>query len=233
MQNISFKGIYLKPVNIKKLSSNGQYKPFQASFIELTHDDIDILRKVSKEWENSKNSKMTFRIQETSLLAPDIIKRKMGDFLHLATKIKKEDILAFLSANVLGKHLYAISTQKDNFNILNNEEILALIDINAKPDKNELEQIHVRPDCISEKYGKSLFKFLRYFIRNKGNEEKRPYSHIGNAAITTIQDMYNNKPLELTSLNSARGFYERYGFHHNFLSDIEYTWTPKATKTNF
>ena len=49
MNEISFSGIYKKPVTIKKYV-NGQYKPFQASIVKAEESDINALQKVRQLW---------------------------------------------------------------------------------------------------------------------------------------------------------------------------------------
>ena len=230
MQNVSFKGNFIKQVNIKKLSSNGQYKPFKANFIELNHDDITTLQILLKKWENS-GAKMNFFLQTNQLLPPNILNDKMNDFLYLTKGLKKEEILPFLSSKILGKHLYAVTKQNNNFKNLNIDDILGLVDFEAKKKNNEIAQLHVRPDCISEEYDNQGLLYLKNKIYKllgiNIKKEKRQYSHIGEAIITTLQSMYNDKPMELISLRPARNFYKKYGFFYNLLSDLEYTWHPK------
>lgn len=230
MQNVSFKGSFIKQVNIKKLSNSGQYKSFKANFIELNHDDFKTLQCLLKKWENT-GAKMNFYLEEDNLLPPDVLKSKMNKFLYLTKGLKKEEVSPFLSSRILGTHLYAVTKQKDNFNKLNNDDILGLVDFEAGKNSNEIAQLHVRPDCISEKYDNQGLLYLKNiiykFLGIKNKKGKRQFSHIGEAIITTLQSMYNDKPMELVSLSPARNFYKKYGFFHNMLSDLEYTWNPK------
>lgn len=230
MQNINFKGNYLKQVNIKKLTPKGEYKTIKANFIELTHDDVSVLDNISKIWEKS-GAKMTLNIKENSLLPPDILKNRMNQFLYLTKNIKKDDVLTFLSSKILGTHLYAVTKQEDEFEKLKTDDILGIVDIQVSENRSEIAQLHVRPDCISEKYGNQVFLYLKKkicdFLGIKNNKEKRPYSHIGEAIITTLQSMYNDKPIELISLNPAKGFYRKYGFYNDISSGMEYIWKSK------
>lgn len=230
MQNVNFKGTFLKPVNIKKLSSNGNYKTIKANFVELDHDDIAVINKIFGEWGKSKNC-IIFHISSFGLLPPDLMKTQMDRFSYLTKNMNKEDVLPFLSSQILGKHLYAITNQIDNFKNLNDTDVLGVVEFYAGSNKNEIVQLQVRPDCISEKYGNAVFLYFKNKICNlfkiNNQKNKRPYSNIGEAILTTLQKMYNNKPMELIPLNSAKGFYRRYDFGKNLSTDIEYTWKPK------
>lgn len=51
MSDINFTANYIKPVQIKKLQGI-KYKPYEASLVELTKEDIPSLKQVSRNWKS-------------------------------------------------------------------------------------------------------------------------------------------------------------------------------------
>ena len=106
-----------------------------------------------------------------------------------------------------------------------------MLEFSSHQDANELNYIQVRPDCISEKYGNQYFllfkNLLTKLFRIESNRPKRPFADIGNAMITKLQEMYNDKKMTLLPLNEAKSFYRKYGFNLNTKGGSEYVWNPK------
>ena len=230
MRNISFQGSFIKDVYINKLGYNNEYTPVRANFVELDHDDYNALKEISKKWENSKSG-MTIPVIESTLLPPDVMKTKWAHWLPLTKDLAQQDVLPFLSSKTLGSHNYVITTQNDNLKKINPNDVLGLVQLTNTQDICDIATLHVRPDCITERYGNQFSYVLkRAFYKLFGindNKNKRPYANVGDAIITTIQKMYGDKKLTLIPLDAAITFYEKHGFKKPNIGDIEYVWESK------
>lgn len=92
-------------------------------------------------------------------------------------------------------HLYAITTQKADFENLRSDEILGIAET-KHPNINEpvsLEYIQVSPDLQGVFYPSE-------------------YKHIGTAMLNFLKDRCKNKKIILTSAVNASKFYEKNGF---------------------
>lgn len=233
MQQVSFQGNFLKPVTIKKLDLDGTYKPVKASFIEVDRDDLNVLKKVERSWSESKASTIC-GVTDRVVLPYDIMQRKMDEFLHLTEGMNKEDIPMFLSSQVEGTHVYAITTQKENFRQLDSEKLLGLVEFDVRSHRNEIATLQTRPDCISSNYGNQYFLFFKKCLYKilgiKDKRPKRPYGGVGDAIVETLKESYNTRRMELIPLNAAKSFYRRHGFHLESLNGFEYVWDPRYGK---
>lgn len=229
MDQISFQGNFLKKVNIKKLTPKGEYRPVCANFVELDHNDAGVVRQISKDWKTSKIN-FLFGTNEHVLLPPDVMKRRMDQYLPLTKNMKKDEIPAFLSSKLLGPHVYVVTSQKNRFSKMEPDKILGVVEFNVQTHKTEITTLQTRPDCVSKDYGnQSLLLLKRAFCSLFGIKDKspkRPYGNIGSSIIKTLQEMHSDKPMELIPLNPAKSFYRKHGFQLNTQNYFEYVWDP-------
>lgn len=232
MQQVSFKGNFLKKVDITKLNIDGTYKPIKANFIEVDRNDLWTMQKISNDWKTPKAG-LIYDVTDRVLDPPDIMKKKQEKYLPLTKNIKEEDIPAFLSSQVEGTHVYAVTLQEDNFTKLESEKILGIVAMDARKHRNSIDTLQTRPDCISPDYGNQYFIFFKKIFCNlfniKSKKPPRPYGNIGSSIITTLQDMYNTRRMELIPLNPAKPFYRKHGFHMDSMT-FEYIWDPRYSK---
>ena len=233
MQQISFQGNFLKPVTIKKLDIDGTYKPIQASFVEFDHDDVYVLSELARSWKKPKSGIIS-NVVDCVVDPPDVMKRRMARYLPLTKGMKEEDIPMFLSSQVIGTHIYGVTLQGDNFTKIEPNKILGLVEFDVREHRNQIATLQTRPDCISAKYGNEYWRLIKQgfcmLFGIKDKKPKRPYGDIGDAIVTTLQDAYNTRRMELIPLNSAKGFYRRHGFHLDSASGFEYVWEPSYGK---
>ena len=229
MTDVSFQGNFIRKVNIEKLGLDGLYKPIKATLVELTKDDLPVTKQFSKAWNNERVIHVP-DILEQSILSSELLKAKIRDYLPNLRGVKEEDVAGYLSSRVMGNHIYVVTTQGDSFQKLNPDSILGVAVFSAKPHCNDLSMLEVRPDCISENYGNQTFLLIKKAIKTllgiRDTKPKRPYGHVGDAIIKSLQKMYNDKTMELVPLNASKSFYRRYGFHLNPESGFEYIWYP-------
>ncbi len=232
MNEINFQGNYISRVNIKKLNRKGHYTTVRANFIELTRDDAAKIKEAALTW-NEANSYIiasTADYIDTSY----VLELRKKVFARKAQGIKKDKIPAYLSSQIPGKHIYVVTTQKKRLFDIDASKILGMIEFSSYKNSNELDYIQVRPDCISEKYGNQYLLFARNLFAKllglESNRPKRPFADIGNAMITKLQEMYNDKKMTLLPLDDAKSFYRRYGFSLDTRSCREYVWYPKKKR---
>lgn len=233
MQNISFQGSFIKKVDIKKLGNNGEYRPVRANFVELDHDDINEIKELSQKWENPKSG-MRIMVSDDALEPPDVMKNKWKQFLPLAKKMGVKKVLPFLSSKVLGTHVYVVTTQKGNFKKINPDDVLGFVKLTSSQDICELETLHVRPDCISDKYGNQVLFLLKCAFYNmfgmQDKIKKRPFAGVGESIMSTVKSMFSEKKLTLVPLDEAIPFYVKQGFRRFKLEDVEYVYLPEFSK---
>lgn len=169
MNQINFTANYIHSVKIKKLEGS-VYKPFEAAFTEI---DLN-------------NKRDLFSLKETSdnwgeCFAEDIYQDAC-----------KETSLGYKN------HIFALTSQKNNFDTLSPEKILGLVEFHEKKDNtNKIEFLQVQPDCVSCQFGKANFK------------------RIGSAIIKSLKILYPDKPIKLHSVIDAKKFYQK----HHFIRD--------------
>lgn len=233
MNPISFKSTFIKPINIEKLDSDGVYKPIKANFIELDYNDGNALQKVIDNWKEY-GDKSIFNTSCDSLAQPNIREIEQEKFLPLTKGMKKEDIPPFLCAKVSGQHIYAVTLQEDTFTKIDPDKILGLTEFNVKEPRNELKLLQTKPDCISAKYGYNIFSKFKNKIRDllgiKKEEYKRPYKKIGSAIVENLQEMHNDKIMEVVPVDEAKKFYKQHGFNLNLYTLYDYIWIPPNIK---
>lgn len=169
MDNLSFTGNFISLINIKKLKPFTM--PVKISVVEadpLVSEDLRALREVNDLWR--------------------------GNFSNVIYK----DAAAINNIGIPDEiqKFFVLTRQKENFNRLKAEDILAegkiILD---NPDKNSiyLDYLQVQPDNMFE-------------------SENRIYKGIGSAFLDAIKALYKGKEINLHSLYSTLDFYKKNGF---------------------
>ena len=177
----NFQASWVKDVEIAKLIPNTKnYAACDARLVRLNpHDKFDLqaLDDVANTWEYDKFSVNIFNN------AFDIYKG-IEDPQY---------------------QIYAITKQKDNFNILNPDDILALSDLNEHyKNKAYLLHIQVKPDYV--------YSNLPEF---KG---------IGSAIIEYLKEIFSQINLRSSPELSVKNFYKKHKFQNYTNSKTEFVW---------
>ncbi len=169
--NINFKAKFINETSIKKYNYlKNSYEPTKVSFIEIDPEnfsDYFAINEINQDWYNSLYaSNITFAL--------NLIKNQC-----LRGDIHK---------------IYAITKQKNNFGILNSNEILALGEIERKtPEDIEINYLQVDPELV-------------YSL------EKRRFIDVGRAFLNCLKNFNYLKSITLNSNSSAAKFYEKNNF---------------------
>lgn len=170
---INFKAQYIQPVYIKKVKNNKYPQDQKVSFVKLdssSFSDLEAVERVSEDWGGR------------DCFAYDI-KSTMSKEFYLPLK-----------RNISKKEFYALTTQSENFNRLDNKKLLGIMQVDQVDTKNcELDFIEVGPDNM---YGST----------------QRTYKNIGTALIETLIARNPDKNITVNSIATARTFYEKLGF---------------------
>ncbi len=180
MNTLNFKANFINPVQIQKLDGNN-YKPVEASFTEL----------------NLQDKKDIFSLKEAS--------QDWGECYATDMYICSRDEVP--DGNK--KHIYALTTQKQNFEYLKPDNILGLVEFYEKPDKtNKIELLQVHPDNIAMQFGRPKYK------------------RVGSAIIDSLKNLFPNNPIKLHSVSTAKGFYKKLGFvpDKSSYDSLDYIW---------
>ena len=180
MTTLNFKANFINPVQIQKLYGNN-YKPIEASFTEL----------------NLNDKKDIFSLKETA--------HDWGECYAMDMYIYSRDEVP----DGYKKHIYALTTQKQNFDFLIPYKILGLAEFYEKPDNtNKIEFLQVHPDNVALQYGRPNYK------------------HVGSAIINSLKNLFPDNPIKLHSVLTAKEFYKK----HDFIRDkssydsLDYVW---------
>lgn len=141
----------------------------EASFVELDitdRNDMKVLKKTTENWQDS-----------------------LADFIY---EDSKDTYLWKLG----GRHIFAVTKQKDNFGNLDYNKILGLAELSEAYKLNELEILQVNPEATY----------------STGTLSKRKYSGVGTGILDTLKDLYPTKPMKVRSVSHAVSFYKKNGF---------------------
>ncbi len=157
MNQVSFKGSFLNPINVKKLNEN-QYKDFQASFVELNPKDkadLDMLNKIQMTWR--------------------------GDFTDTIFNS------AFCSSVLDDdkKKFYALTSQQDSFDKLDYKKVLGVVEMNKCENTNRIEFLQVNPDYITVKPKSWLSKL--FSKNTNSNEKLPFFKRVGAAILDSLK----------------------------------------------
>ena len=197
MNQVSFKGTFVNPINIKKLEGN-KYENFPASFVELDPkktQDLMALETIHKRWNQSFSS-----IIYNSAFCSSVNPNK-------------------------SKHFYALTSQKDNFEHMNPDKILGVVQFNNISKYNRIDFLQVNPMYIT---GKSK-SFISKLFSSKNSQKRNllSFSRIGSAILDSLKQL-TDKSIDLYSMPEAKGFYRKNGFvRKSFFDSHFYVWRKK------
>ncbi len=191
MDSINFKALpIIKQIKIQKFDKKTkQYVDCKANFVKLTADNRDDLKAVNaceQKWKGAAY------IQKIATAAHWLGYRN-------GTKID----------------VYALTTQKNNFNKLNPKNILGLAEIRtneATPQNAELYHLQVKPTAISI------------------NGTNKSYKKVGTSIVRSLQKMYKTITLFSDKTPEVKKFYENLGFIEDYCGEDHYTWSSNLLK---
>ncbi len=157
MAQISFKGSFINPTNIKKLDGQ-HYNDFQASFVELNPkdaSDLDMLNKIRTTWNGNFN---------------DIIYNSAFCSSFCEDKNKK---------------FYALTSQQDSFDKLDYKKVLGVVEMNKCEKTNRIEFLQVNPDYISGKPKSWLSKL--FSNKSDSNKKLPFFKRVGAAILDSLK----------------------------------------------
>ena len=166
---ISFKASLINPVTIRRVISDNESYPQKASFVELdtnSNADEKALRQVSRNWDAGTS------------FAWDI---------HNFFRETTDECDCFLT-----RKFYALTSQRNNLESLNADEILGLVQIDNQSNNYYIDFLQVEPE-------------------NSHNSYQRMFKGIGTAIINSLKNICN-KDILLKSVGGTTDFYSKLGF---------------------
>ncbi len=162
--NISFKASYICDSQVKRNN-----KPCSLSFVQIdtkNKSDIIALKELDSMW-----GKKTF-------------------FSEISDNASQDNLYGL---NSKYDQYYALTAQTKDFDKLDSEQILGLVQVEPDLHCNEIKYLQVLP------------------TQNYSNPE-REYKNLGSSIVNTIMKLFPEKKLMLYSSNSAINFYKKLGF---------------------
>lgn len=174
MYPISFKANYLTSVNVSRINEDKSVDKEKVALVELDKnntDDINALHNVARDWEKKS---FTF-----------------------AMEIYNDAVKGYEYEDVNKEHYYALTTQKNEFENLDQEKILGLMMFSEyKNGKNRIDWLQVEPTSSSR------------------SKVTKKYKGIGSALVDYSKQISTNKIIDVSAYKDAIGFYEKQGFSH-------------------
>ena len=164
--SIKFGATYITDSNVQKLDSNKKYKSEPVNFVEIdskNYSDVQALGKISKYWPNSFYSSAFY---DTALQ-----KYKGNNYFNIYK-------------------LYALTSQQDHFEKLDDERILGLVEV-VQPSKN------------TPKIFVSHIETNPQYLYSKDSE----YTGIGSAMLESLQKLYYRIDLIARKSKTVSNFY--------------------------
>lgn len=174
--------------------SNRFYKNFDASFVELNRKDLNALEETTKEWDEIFSNAIT-----------NNAKNKLR---HYKTKF----------------HVYALTTQKENFAELQPKKILGLVEYQEGLGCDEINLLQVNPKY--KNYERNFIDKLVNIIKG----ERVEYKNSGKSILDSLKSIYKNRRIDVDSATAATGFYEKNGFKSIYKNGTNYTWRNKKSR---
>lgn len=172
MNTVNFTANLLKRTQIQKRIDGEKFSPVDACIVELDKNDPDDVKS----------------LHDTSFLWND-------EGAKYATNVYHEAVKGYEYDDVDYEHYFALTTQKDNFEKLNPDEVLGLMLFsNSRYDTDEITWFQVRPNT------------------NTGQSWHREYKGVGKAMVDLIKQVNYFKPVHVTSSPEAVEFYKKQGF---------------------
>lgn len=188
MTAINFTANLIDRPTIKQRKYGFLWKPIDVSIVELDStklSDVNALGKTSKNWD------------------------KKG---AIYVKHILFNIIPYLKAGIadIKDHYYALTTQQDNFEKLEPENILGLMLFREKNDcKNEICYLEVNPSTTKNK---NIF---------------RKYKDVGKTLVEFVKSQFSQKKIEVWSDLDAIDFYKKRGFRRRSRNICNLCWWPK------
>lgn len=126
------------------------------------------------------------------------------------------------------KDVYILTEQSENLEELIPNKILGMVYLDKGEERNLLAYIQVNPDFELKNYttAKRIKNFISKIL-NKPNSSDRKYKGVGTALVRYLQEIYNDKKMELAAVGTSKTFYKKFGFKNNpFPKDYLMSWTP-------
>jgi hypothetical protein len=169
---INFKANFVNSATIQKQDYKHNPEDYKVSFVEMHPADTGdylALNQTNLNWDNCNT------------LAHDITR----------TFNKYHDDKTNTHSN---EHFFAITRQTDNFEHLEPQNILSVIELKEKKDKS------------------AFVEYLQVSPRFNHSARKSHFRKIGTAMLDSIKLLISSKKIELSALNSAIDFYLKNGF---------------------
>jgi len=181
LNNISFTANYIKPAIIQKINTkNNKAETLEVSCVELNpkdNRDLKAVREVVYDWETTDG-------YDGAILSYMRNYASEGKYWEVSSCSKEYlDKMKF----------YAITSQKENFENLDSDDILALGQIKVD-DNIELKYLQVKPESFTSYLKKEKFKY------------------IGTQMLKLILSLFPNKDITLCSSPYVYDFYLKNGF---------------------
>lgn len=112
---------------------------------------------------------------------------------------------------------YALTTQKDSFELMDYKKILGIVQFNKTDTTNEIEFIQTNPLYIT----KSRNFFSKIF-------QKKTYKKIGSAMVNSLKNL-SDKSIKLYSIENAEEFYKKLGFIKKYPDKNIYFWNKSSS----
>ena len=167
---INFKGQYIQPITIQRKGIDNNFHDYKVSLAELktsSQNDLIAINNLNCAWNNCQTL-----VNDTA---------KIFNSLYAKTKSSEDE------------HFYVITTQKENYDKLNQDNILGILQTKNKNGKIEIENLQVSPST-------NYFAIVRNF------------KQVGRSLVTAVINLNRDKSIELLSEFSALPFYEKMGF---------------------
>ena len=172
MDSINFTANFVKTARINRLNKNNKYSPYEASIVELDYhnkNDVSALSETVSNWDDSL----------TVFSVSDMENAKNGKGIVDPFKV------------------YAMTTQKSNFEEMNPDKILGVIEVSDKTattGRSKIEILQTNPEYNYD---------VRYASKTK-------YKDIGKRLVKQVQSECSS--LYAYPVKSAVRFYETMGF---------------------
>ena len=175
MQPINFTANYITTTKIIK-NENGKQNKTDVAIVELDKNDkndIKSLHRVASKWEEDKAYSYAYHIY------------------HDATK-------GYEYKDTICEHYYALTRQEENFEKLNERDILGLmLFTETTNDYNQINWLQTEP-------------LSNHYVRTN-----KAYKGIGQAMVDFVKETFFDKKITLSADKSALEFYKKQGFEHD------------------
>ena len=186
MNQVSFKGTFINPVNIQQKKGN-EYKPLTTSFVELNpsdKNDLNVLKDLRDDW--------------------------MGESNYY---ILDDAILSSKSPN--NKKFYALTMQNNNYKNLDNKKILGIVEFSNEKEINFIDFLQVHHNYRTEKPLSPLTqKIVNFFFKENPNnkiERGNKFKGIGTAIVNSLKNI-SNKSILYIATDYEKSFFKKNGF---------------------